>query len=74
MNLKGYEQIADYVWLKKGLKYWNIMDGNPFCAGLIKIPIGKATREQLIKQAKINNEEERVRFAEMFPDIEWISL
>lgn len=71
MKLRDFEQIADYVWLKKGKRYWTIANGNPFCVGFIKIPVDKATREQLIEQGKIRNEEERVRFAKLFPDTKW---
>ena len=38
-NLKGFEKITDYAWIKKGRKYWNIWVGNPFCISLHKVPL-----------------------------------
>ena len=38
-NLKGFEKVTDYAWIKKGKKYWNIWLGNPFCISLHKVPL-----------------------------------
>ena len=70
MNFEGFEQIADYAWLKKGRKYWSLLAGNPFCISNYK-PSLEIPKEQVIKEVKQGQAEEKQRFAEQFPDVEW---
>ena len=70
MNFEGFEQIADYAWLKKGRKYWSLWAGNPFCISNYK-PSLEIPKEQVIKEVKQGQAEAKQRFAEQFPDVEW---
>ena len=68
--MKGYEQIADYAWIKKGRKYWNIYLGNPFCLQPYQTTIEMPKEE--LEQMLINGQEEvKKDFIERFPDVIW---
>lgn len=70
MKTKG-EKIADYAYLSKGYKFWNLWIGNPFCIELYKIPIADCTLEKVIKDVIKVQKKEKKRFAKQFPDVEW---
>lgn len=63
-------KIADYAWLKRGRKYWNLWAGNPFCISLYLPSLGLSEVE-LIKKVKAGQAKEKKRFAKNFPDVAW---
>jgi hypothetical protein len=72
MKLKDKsEKVADYAWLAKGRKYWNIWQGNPFCVSLYKVGL-HCDKEDLISEIKRMQRVEKERYAKEFPCIKWI--
>ena len=70
-NLKGFEKVTDYAWMKKGKKYWNVWLGNPFCISLHKAPLSIPKEE--IEMDLITGQQEAKRdFVKRFPEVEWV--
>jgi hypothetical protein len=65
------EQIADYVWLDQTKQSWHIWAGNPFCAGLYRVPLKQMDRKKIIKMIKEENAKEKTRFKKQFPKVKW---
>lgn len=72
MDLSKFEQIADYAWIKKGIKYWNLWEGNPFCIQKFQIPIDKMSKNEIIIEVRRHQEIERERFQNEFNDVPWV--
>lgn len=70
-NLKGFEKITDYAWIKKGRKYWNIWVGNPFCISLHKVPLS-IPKEEIEMDLVTGQQEVKRDFVKRFPDVEWV--
>ena len=70
-NLKGFEKVTDYAWMKKGRKYWNVWLGNPFCISLHKAHLSIPKKE--IEMDLITGQQEAKRdFVKRFPEVEWV--
>lgn len=67
------ERIADYAFLSRGRKYWNIWLGNPFFISLYKVPLSKE-KETLIAEVKEAQSKEKIRFLAEFPGFKWESI
>ena len=70
-NLKGFEKVTDYAWIKKGKKYWNVWLGNPFCISLYKAPLSIPKEEIEIDLVK-GQQEAKMDFVKRFPDVDWV--
>ena len=64
------ELIADYAWLAKGRKYWNMWIGNPFCVSHYQVDV-TLDKSDLILEIKRMQGVEKERFEKQFPDVKW---
>lgn len=70
MTKPSGEKIADYAWLKKGRKYWNVWIGNPFMVQVFRYDID-LPKHLLVEHVEHHQSREKARFAKQFPDVEW---
>lgn len=70
-NLKGFEKVTDYAWIKKGKKYWNVWLGNPFCVSLHKAPLS-IPKEEIEMDLVTGQQEAKRDFVKRFPDVDWV--
>ena len=68
----GGEKVADYAYLKRGHKYWNIWIGNPLGIGLYRIPL-TVSRSVVINKCITAQKKAKRNFIKRFPEIPWKS-
>ena len=72
MKPKAQDRVADYAWLCKGRKYWNVWFGNPFMIRHCQVLISPhVTREMIIDDIRKAQSEEKKRFTKQFPNQDW---
>jgi hypothetical protein len=70
-QLKNFEKIADYAWMKKGRKYWNLWIGNPFMISKYTAPV-TIPKEEILADVAAGQAKAKQEFIKNFPDVEWI--
>lgn len=68
----GFEQIADYAWLKKKEKHWDLRIGNPCVVSVYKESLD-TPKDEIIKKVRDLQLKEKQRFTKEFPQVEWQS-